>query len=214
MANILMMEPNAEKNREMCEILTAAGHVCCPALTVGEGTARLNEGARMMTVLNARMPWKESIAFLRALEEKGLPVLFLTTDEANAPHLRAMYASSCDVLRIPAAEEALVGAVASLLESSKRLLTFGPLRMDTEQRQVTFAGAPLSLTTQEFALLRELMQSPDTAVSRESLLRNAWGYEGMGITRTVDVHIQRLRRKLGASLIETVYKTGYRLKLA
>ena len=75
-------------------------------------------------------------------------------------------------------------------------------------------GEPLSLTAQEFELLQALMRSPDTPVSRQELLRTAWGYQSIGITRTVDVHVQRLRRKLGAKAIETVYKTGYRLRLA
>ena len=63
-------------------------------------------------------------------------------------------------------------------------------------------------------LLLALMQSPETALSREELLRTAWGYQGIGETRTVDVHVQRLRRKLGSSCIETVYNHGYRLKMA
>ena len=59
-----------------------------------------------------------------------------------------------------------------------------------------------------------LVKTPGAAVSRETLLRTAWGYQDLGETRTVDVHIQRLRRKLGKSCIETVYKTGYKLKMA
>ena len=58
------------------------------------------------------------------------------------------------------------------------------------------------------------MQSPNAALTREQLLRTAWGYQGMGETRTVDVHIQRLRRKIGSACIETVYKLGYRLRPA
>ena len=64
------------------------------------------------------------------------------------------------------------------------------------------------------ALLLALMEKPDIPVSREQLLRRAWGYQSMGETRTVDVHVQRLRKKLGGEYIETVYKCGYRLKLA
>lgn len=79
---------------------------------------------------------------------------------------------------------------------------------------MTMAGERLTLTAQEFALLEVLVKTPGAAVSRETLLRTAWGYQDLGETRTVDVHIQRLRRKLGKSCIETVYKTGYKLKMA
>lgn len=214
MAELLIMEPDPAMNRDMCALLTGAGHICHPALNVAEGLAALSDGVRMTTVLNAQMPWSESIAFLRALEEKGLPVLFLTSEPANAPHLRALYASCCEVLLLPYDPAELTAAVARLLETSVRQLHFGPIRMDVDARTVSLAGVPLTLTAQEFALLQVLMESPDKPITREHLLRTAWGYEGMGITRTVDVHIQRLRRKLGRACIETVYKTGYRLKLA
>ena len=58
------------------------------------------------------------------------------------------------------------------------------------------------------------MENPETALSRQQLLHTAWGYQGIGETRTVDVHVQRLRKKLGGDRIETVYKLGYRLKMA
>ena len=76
---------------------------------------------------------------------------------------------------------------------------------------VLLDGRRVELTAQEFALLNALMEKPDVPVSREHLLRTAWGYQSMGETRTVDVHVQRLRKKLGGNYIETVYKCGYRL---
>ena len=100
------------------------------------------------------------------------------------------------------------------MQTSERLLTMGGLRLDVQRKEATLDGEPLSLTAQEFALLQALMQSPDAALTREQLLRTAWGYQGVGETRTVDVHVQRLRRKLGATCIETVYKLGYRLRMA
>ena len=93
-------------------------------------------------------------------------------------------------------------------------MTLGNLQLDVQLRQATKDGQPLSLTAQEFALLQALMQSPNAALTREQLLRTAWGYQGVGETRTVDVHIQRLRRKIGSGCIETVYKLGYRLRPA
>ena len=82
-----------------------------------------------------------------------------------------------------------------------------------EDRQVVYVdGAPCELTRQEFILLQELAQNVDRPVSREELLRDAWGYVCPGETRTVDVHIQRLRKKLGFFSIETVYRRGYKLR--
>jgi len=214
MADILMMEPDIRLGMKMCDVLTHGGHHCHLAQTVADGLACMAEGQRMVTVLNARLPWKESFSFLRTLEEKGWPVLFITGDEANADHLRAMYQGPCDVLISPFDGRALVGAVASLSRLPDYLLTAGNLQMDTRSRLVTKDGQELNLTAQEYALLHALMQSPDATLTREQLLRTAWGYQTVGETRTVDVHIQRLRRKIGSACIETVYKLGYRLKPA
>ena len=88
------------------------------------------------------------------------------------------------------------------------------LRVDEEERVALLDGRRVELTAQEMALLQVLMEQPDPPVSREQLLREAWGYQSIGETRTVDVHVQRLRKKLGCETIETVYKCGYRLRLA
>lgn len=86
------------------------------------------------------------------------------------------------------------------------------LAIDEEEKAVYVDGEPCELTQQEFSLLQELAQNADRAVSREELLREAWGYASPGETRTVDVHVQRLRKKLGFACIETVYRRGYKLK--
>lgn len=71
----------------------------------------------------------------------------------------------------------------------------------------------IELTNQESALLKSLLNNQGKTVSRQALLQDAWGYKSAGITRTVDVHIQRLRKKIGTKLIDTVYKGGYKLNL-
>ena len=214
MAKLLIMEPDAHLGAKMCETLTRAGHHCSIAKTISEGLACIQKLGRVLTLLNARLPWTDSFSFLRTLEERGWPILFITGDAANAGHLRAMYQSGCDVLVSPFDARGLITAVNDLAHCSDRLLSLGALQLDTENQKATLEGEPLCLTAQEFALLKALMLSPDTAVTREQLLRTAWGYQALGETRTVDVHIQRLRRKLGASCIETVYKMGYRLRMA
>ena len=214
MAEILIMEPELRLGMKMNDVLTRAGHHCTLAQTVPDGLAKVEASQKLITILNARLPWKESFSFMRTLEQKEWPVLFITGDAANSEHLRAMYQSTCEVLLCPFDGRTLVSAVAALAQDRGRMLTLGTLQMDTVNRQVTKDGEELNLTAQEYALLHALMQSPDAALTREQLLRTAWGYQTVGETRTVDVHIQRLRRKIGSACIETVYKLGYRLKPA
>lgn len=214
MAEILIMEPEIHLGTRMKDILSHAGHACTLSQTIDQGLAQVAASPRLLTLLNARLPWKESFTFLKTLDEKGWPLLFMTGDAANAEHLRAMYHSPCNVLLSPFDGPRLISAVAELTRSTGDLLTLGGLQLDLQNRQVKKNGQELNLTAQEFALLHALMQSPDAAVSREELLRTAWGYQTIGETRTVDVHIQRLRRKIGHASIETVYKLGYRLRPA
>lgn len=214
MADILIMEPDGRIGAHMYDALTDAGYMCMALNDVAQGLPMVHQGGQLLTILNARLPWTESCVLLRILQEKDWPVLFITGDANNVEHLRAMYQGCCDVLLSPYDDDALLATVASLQSTAARTLTHGPLRLDTESRTATMDGEELSLTAQEFALLQALMRSPDSALTREELLRTAWGYQGIGETRTVDVHVQRLRRKIGATCIETVYKLGYRLKLA
>jgi DNA-binding response OmpR family regulator len=93
------------------------------------------------------------------------------------------------------------------------LVRLGPLAIDTETYRVTANGRPLDLTYKEFELLRFLAQRPGRVFTRPALLREVWGFDFYGGTRTVDVHVRRLRSKLGPEhehLIETVRSVGYR----
>jgi len=214
MAEILIIEPELQKGYRMSEALAPQEHICRMVTNVSDGLEILLEGPRLLTIINARLPWTESVALLHLLEDRGCPVLFITGDKGNTEHLHALYSGSCGVLHDPYDSDDLQQAVAALLARTQRQLSIGELHLDADRHEATLAGEQLTLTAQEFALLHALMLSPDAALSREELLRTAWGYQTVGETRTVDVHVQRLRRKLGAGCIETVYKLGYRLKMA
>jgi DNA-binding response OmpR family regulator len=92
-------------------------------------------------------------------------------------------------------------------------IRLGPMAIDAETYRVTISGRPLDLTFKEFELIRFLAERPGRVLTRPTLLREVWGYDFYGGTRTVDVHIRRLRAKLGPEhehLIETVRGVGYR----
>ncbi len=214
MATILIIDPDTTAHPRMREALEAAGHRCLLTDNIAEGYEIARQSSRLVTILNARLSWAESFALLRLLEEKAWPLLFVTADASTVRHLRSLYQGPRGVLLAPYDGNQLRHSVAILLSESNCQLSIGALRMDVENRECTLDGDRLTLTAQEFSLLQALMESPDAPLTREELLRTAWGYHSAGETRTVDVHIQRLRRKLGTSCIETVYKLGYRLKMA
>ncbi|MEV5463235.1 winged helix-turn-helix domain-containing protein, partial [Streptomyces cellulosae] len=92
------------------------------------------------------------------------------------------------------------------------VLTFGDLEIDTEGMEVRRAGQPVALTPTEMRLLLEFSSAPGTVLSRDKLLERVWDYGWGGDTRVVDVHVQRLRQKIGQDRIETVRGFGYKLK--
>ena len=94
------------------------------------------------------------------------------------------------------------------------VLSLGPLTLWPKRREVTLEGAEMTLTQREFDLLEFLMRYPGEVFSREELLQRVWGWDFDGGSRTVDVHVQQLRAKLGdhADLIETVRGVGYRAR--
>ncbi len=212
MTRLLIWEPNEQIARKIQEILKKEAYELCMMSETDGFAAVPEDDMPLMVVMDARMRWSLCRPLLDECRRLGLPLLFLTADKhASAhAHLKALYAGSCDVATLPLQAKALRSRLEALCGSTGA----SELRVDEEERVALLDGRRVELTAQEMALLLALMEKPDTPISREQLLRKAWGYQSMGETRTVDVHVQRLRKKLGCEYIETVYKCGYRLRLA
>lgn len=153
---------------------------------------------------------------LRYLPElQHLPFLLLVRGETlGQVELRS---SLDDFLVLPPGEAELAVRVSAAIRRGHRAqpeagLRIGELVVDVQSFEVTVRGTPVDLTYKEFELLKHLATSPGRVFTREQLLREIWGYDYFGGTRTVDVHIRRIRQKLGdqESLIQTVRNVGYR----
>lgn len=164
-----------------------------------------------LVILDAAMKWSDCRPLFEKCRELKCPVLFVTGDRRMSSHLKALYTGGSEVLTAPFSAKTLQHKVHALLDQREAVRE---IAVDENERVALLDGRRVELTAQEMALLLALMEKPDAPVSREQLLRKAWGYQSMGETRTVDVHVQRLRKKLGEECIETVYKCGYRLRLA
>ena len=209
MANILIYGKEKNVTDKLNRILSRNGHEVI-SLNPSDGVPDLHDKSTLV-VMDARLKWPECRALFSQIQGLDYSVLFLTADQDTIPHLRALYRGRSDVLVLPFSPKTALQAVDALLQHTQPL---SPLTVDEETRVATLGDERIELTAQELALLLTLMENPDLPVSREHLLRKAWGYQSMGETRTVDVHVQRLRRKLGMNRIETVYRCGYRLKTA
>lgn len=157
------------------------------------------------------------VASLREREQGGIPVLLIVEEHSLADIDRHRDLLD-DFIRRSALEDELEARVSLLLWRSGRtkradVIVYGPLALNLETYQAVVDGRPLDLTYMEYELLRHLAARPGKVFTREALLSAVWGYDYFGGARTVDVHVRRLRAKLGeenAHLIETVRSVGYR----
>ncbi len=150
--------------------------------------------------------------------EVGLPPILVVVDHGNVDRFR-FEAGADDFVMSTASTGEIAARLALLTRRSGHgdeaaVLKVGDLTVNPENYQVYVRGRPLDLTYKEFELLKFLAQRPGRVCDRDLLLREVWGFDYYGGTRTVDVHVRRLRAKLGAeheTLIETIRNVGYRL---
>ena len=152
-----------------------------------------------------------------------VPVMMLTAKDSELDKVRALDGGADDYLSKPFGMMELVSRTRALLRRAgrssdsmpeRKALSVENLTLWPDRREATIDGEPLSLTMREFDLLEFLMRSPGVVFSRETLLQRVWGWDFDGGSRTVDVHVQQIRAKLGNSsdLIETVRGVGYRMR--
>ncbi len=187
-----------------------------------EGLERLFASRPDALVLDLMLPGRSGLEILREVREepatRDLPVVVLTARSAEMDKLLGFEHGADDYLTKPFSPRELVARLRALLrrarpERGEGAVEVGDLRVDVLGREATWKGRALTLTPREFELLAFLARHPGRVMSREELLRKVWGYDYVGETRTVDVHIRRLRAKLGAKsgVIETVTGAGYKL---
>lgn len=170
-----------------------------------------------LVLLDIMMPGEDGFSLGQDLIRQGMPVIFLTAKTAVPDRVRGLRMGAEDYILKPFEPAELLARVENALKRNKpdrRGFEQGDLRVDFETREVWRNGEPVSLTTLEFNLLKTLIEAGRTAMSREELLNVVWGYHYAGETRTVDVHVQRLRGKIGAERIETIVRYGYRFREA
>ena len=213
MARILIAEDDAAIRQVLSMHLELVGHICIEAQDAAQARALYASGGADAALLDVMMPGEDGFSLGRYLMDQGVPVLFVTAKTAVADRVRGLRMGAQDYILKPFEPAELLARVENILRRTKKeeKTFFCPgLQVDFEARRVMSEGSEVSLTAMEYDLLAMLIRRRNVAMSREELLGGVWGYDYAGETRTVDVHIQRLRSKIGAAYIETVYKFGYR----
>jgi DNA-binding response OmpR family regulator len=214
LASILIVEDEAAINELVKRNLQLVGHQCS---SVFDGKAAVSEIQRRsydLMILDIMLPGLDGFEVIR--QAKQTPTIFLTAKNSLPDRIRGFSMGADDYLTKPFEMLELLARVEAVLRRTKKATSrfeLGNVKVDFGSRQVFHNGQPVDCTPKEYELLEVLVNNRNIALSREKLLELVWGYDFEGDTRTVDVHIQKLRKKLGwEDRIKTVYKVGYRLE--
>jgi len=168
-----------------------------------------------LAILDIMLPGLDGFALLEHMQKHYIPVLFLTAKADVGSKIKGLRDGAEDYLAKPFEMLELLVRIEKILERKGKLnktLSYKNIAVNIETRTVTLDETPVDLQPMEYDLLLVLLRHKNCTLSRERLLMEIWGFDYMGTTRTVDMHISNLRRKLGLnSSIVTIPKVGYRL---
>jgi two-component system, OmpR family, alkaline phosphatase synthesis response regulator PhoP len=200
------------------------GFIC---KAINDGLVAFNEimsSKPTLVVLDVMLPGMNGFDVCRRLRASNnqVPIIMLTAKDDDIDKILGLELGADDYLTKPFNPRELIARIKAVLRrnnlkkrSEEEIIKVGDITINIQRREVTVNGELVFLRTQEFELLRVLAEEPGRVFSRDQLLYLAWGYDFAGQTRTVDVHVAQLRRKLEKSKtqLETVTGFGYKLKV-
>ncbi len=194
--------------------LTKAGYQCDLACSGDEGADKLSENNYDLCLLDIMLPGINGYELLSYAKSLEVPVIFVTAKGTTEDKVKGLKSGADDYITKPFEVLELLARVENVLRrfnKTGRYINIAGLNIDTTARIVKRDGTVLKLTYKEFDLLLLFARNPGTAFYRETIYERVWDSPYMGDSRTVDLHVQRLRKKAGLEgNIEAVYKVGYR----
>jgi len=217
-----------EDEPDVVDLLTLnfRNHSSFTILNAADGSSGLHSARTQspdLIILDLMLPRMSGLELCKILKNDSntadIFVLMLTAKAGIADRILGLNLGADDYVVKPFSPREVVLRANRILHRARRddsqaTLTIGPITLDESRHHVEVHGRPVRLAATEFRLLAWLMKRPRIVHTRDQLLNYVWGYEGVLMTRTVDIHVRRLRKKLGkaAAVVETVRSYGYRLR--
>ncbi len=221
---VLVVEDEASIASFVALYLKNAGYAVHTAATGGDALAKAESEKPSLIVLDLMLPDIDGVEVCRQIRHTSdVPILMLTARDEDVDKIIGLEVGADDYLTKPFNPRELVARVKSILRRAaperrqleSAQLRHGDLLVDAGRREVKVGDQEIQLAPKEFDLLWELLDHRGLVLTRDQLLERVWGYTFAGDTRTVDVHVRQLRRKLGdASPIVTVWGVGYKVSPA
>ena len=216
MIRILVVEDEQAISNLIAVNLRKAGYACDCVYDGMSAADALEEGAYDLVLLDVMLPEVDGYELMGYIAPLGIPVIFLTAKASVADRVKGLRLGADDYLTKPFEIIELLARVETVLRrchKTEQFLTEGDLVIATASRTVKKNGTAVNLTNKEYELLLLFVRNKNIALYRETIYERIWGGEYTGDSRTVDLHVQRMRRKVGwEDKIVTVYKVGYRLE--
>lgn len=216
MQRILIVEDEEAISNLIQINLSDEGYQCVCAYDGAQGADLIEEGSYDLILLDIMLPKINGYELLEYIKPFEIPVIFLTAKGTVDDRIKGLKLGADDYIVKPFQVGELLARVEAVLRRYGRInkkLEFAGVEIDMVSRTVIKTGHMIDLTVKEFDLLVELVQNKNIALYRDRLYEKVWGELFMGDTRTLDSHIQRLRKKLGwEKNIKTVFRIGYRLE--
>jgi DNA-binding response OmpR family regulator len=223
MTRILVVEDDPDIAELVARYLDKAGFTAERAASGRDALATIAAKPPDLVVLDLMLPQVDGLEVCRVVRSDpktaSIPIIMLTARAEESERIVGLELGADDYLTKPFSPNELVARVRALLRRAQRApaatttMSYGPIVVDRERHMVTSDGRDVTLTAKEFLLLEYLFQHRGRVLSRDLLLTDVWGYRYTGGTRTVDVHVRRLREKLPTLVdaLVTVKQFGYKL---
>ncbi len=218
---ILIVEDEANIASFVRLYLTKEGFTVERAATGAEALQRVKASVPALVLLDLNLPDMDGLEVCRRLRTwSQVPILMLTARDEDVAKVVGLEVGADDYVTKPFNPRELIARVKSILRRAsgagspvaKGVLTHGDIRIDAGRREVLVAGRPVQLAPKEFDLFWSLLEHQGIVLTRDQLLERVWGYTFAGDTRTVDVHVRQLRRKIGEVCpVVTVWGVGYKV---
>jgi len=224
LASILIVEDDPDISDLIAHYLQRAGHEVTRLTSGSEVMPRVRTAPPDLVILDLMLPGMDGLLVCQAMRANtataAIPIIMLTARGDEADRIAGLELGADDYVTKPFSAKELVARVAARLRrhgtataTAAGIVRYQNIAIDADRHIVTLDGVEVKLTAKEFLLLQYLVQHRGRVLSRDVLLTDVWGYQYTGGTRTVDVHIRRLREKLPVlnDAIETVKQFGYKL---
>ena len=227
MIRILIVEDESSFSEALEFLLSKEGFSIVTAANGTEAITKFEQGGIDLVLLDLMIPEISGTEVCRQIRAKSkVPIIMLTAKDSEVDKVVGLELGADDYVTKPYSTRELVARIRAVLRRNSGesaigdigIMTAGPVRMDTDRHQVAVNGVNVSLPLKEFELLEFLMRNSGRVLTRVQLIDRVWGSDYVGDTKTLDVHIKRLRAKIEVDpanpiFIQTVRGLGYKLEL-